>query len=90
MWPAIGAAVLLTILGWAAVGLSFAGVRQSHGGPTEGRRMESRIQAPAVIPTGQEVGYLCPPIGTEGPPERDMPESKVSSGPAVGAALRCA
>jgi hypothetical protein len=52
--------------------------------------MESRIQAPAVIPTGQEVGYPCPPIGTEGPPERDMPESKVFSGPAVGAAVRCA
>ena len=83
----IGAAVVLMVLGWAAACYPFVGLHQSHGTPTEDRQQASHLPAPALVPPGQEAGYPCPPVGTEGPPVRHLPESRVSAGPAVGAAV---
>ena len=90
MRRAMGAAVMLLILGWAAVGFPAAGIPQPHGAPTEVWGQASRLTALALVSMGREAGYPCLSIGTEGPPERDMPESKGFSGPAVGAPVRSA
>jgi hypothetical protein len=87
MRRAIGAGVILMILGCAAVGFPLAGIQQPHGAPTEDWRQASHLTAPALVPPSQEAGYPCPPVGTEGPPARDLPESRMSARPAVGAAV---
>jgi hypothetical protein len=33
--------------------------------------------------------HPCPPIGTEGPPERDLPESVTCANPAASAPVYC-
>ena len=83
----IGAAVVLMVLGWATVGFPLAGLYQSYGVPTEDWQQASHLTASALVPPGQEAGYPCPPVVTEGPPVRHLPESSVSARPAVGAAV---
>ncbi len=53
----MGAAVVLTILGWAAIGFPLAGIPQPHGAPTEVGGQASRLTALAAVPPGREAGY---------------------------------
>lgn len=77
MRRAISTAFMVLSLGWTAAGFPVAGISQPHGAPTEVWGQASRLAAPALVPMDREAGYPCPPIGTEGPPERETPRSRV-------------
>ena len=81
-------AIVLAVLGMMA-GLTLAIAHQSNIVPSSVERLEGRVQALAVVPPGQEACYPCPPIGTEGPPERDLPESVTCAKAANPAPVYC-
>lgn len=74
-------AVVLAGLGMVA-GLTLAMAHQSTMLSASVGTPDVRAQAPGMVLPGQEAGYPCPPIGTEGPPERDLPESVRCADPA--------
>lgn len=84
----IGVAVVLVVIGWTVAGVPLAGPDQLHGAPMMGGRQATYLPSLVVVSPGHEAGYPCPPVGTEGPPMRHLPESRVGAGSAVGAVVR--
>ncbi|MEK7205026.1 MAG: hypothetical protein AAB254_05910, partial [candidate division NC10 bacterium] len=80
--------VVLAVFG-AVFGLALAMSHQSDASLAGGQRLDSPVQMYATVPPGQQACYPCPPIGTEGPPERHLPGSVTSAEPADRAPVYC-
>jgi hypothetical protein len=85
----IAAVVLLTALGWGAVGPSLAVFHMPNALPTGDQRPESHAQALVMVLPAREAGFPCPPIRTEGAPGRDFPEYLTCAEPPHPAPARC-
>jgi hypothetical protein len=80
--------VILVFLG-AVFALTLAMSQQPDAFLAGGQRFDSPDQTQAPVPPGQRTDYPCPPIGTEGPPGRDLPESVTCAEPADPAPQYC-
>lgn len=80
--------LVLAVFG-AVFGLTLAMSHQPDAFLAGGQRLDGPGQTQATVPPGQCTDYPCPPIGTEGPPERHLPESITCAEPADPAPAYC-